>query len=299
MGMLDFNRRTFVQSGAILIGTLPLSWINAGSRSSEKPFRVGLVTDLHYADKPATGTRHYRRTPEKLAEAATVFSECEVNMIVELGDLIDAADSVDQELEYLRHIDQQFADICSDRHYVLGNHCVHTLHKHEFLDAIGQDKSFYSVDRGGVHWIVLDSCFRSDGDPYGRQNFEWTDPNIPEDELLWLQEDLSANSLPVIVLAHQRLDVDNHYGVKNAAAVRRKLEKSGQVVAVFQGHNHINDLQTVGGIHYCTLTAMVEGSAEEDNGYSVLEIDSDGSLRLTGFRRQVSQELSPVTQEAP
>ena len=37
-------------------------------------------------------------------------------------------------------------------------------------------------DRGGFHFVVLDACFRSDGVPYGRKNFKWTDTKIPPAE---------------------------------------------------------------------------------------------------------------------
>ena len=39
------------------------------------PLHIGLVTDLHYADKPPAGTRHYRETLAKLAEAAEQFEK--------------------------------------------------------------------------------------------------------------------------------------------------------------------------------------------------------------------------------
>ena len=61
---------------------------------------VGLVTDLHYADKPPAGSRHYRETLDKLAEAAEQFGKHKPAFLVELGDFIDAADSVDAELGF-------------------------------------------------------------------------------------------------------------------------------------------------------------------------------------------------------
>lgn len=90
----------------------------------------------------------------------------------------------------------------------------------------------------------------------------------------------------VVVFAHQRLDVSDAYGVKNNADVRKILEASGQVLAVFQGHSHQNDLHEINNIHYCTLVAMVEGSGAANNGYSLLDLQSDGTLRLSGFSRQ-------------
>ena len=259
--------------------------------AENKPaLKVGLVTDLHYADKPPAGSRHYRETPAKLAEAATHFSQDQLAFLVELGDFIDAADTVEAELGYLKRINRDFSAICNERHYVLGNHCVYTLTKQEFLGGVEQEKSYYSFDSGDFHFVVLDSCFRSDGVPYGRKNFEWTDPNIPAAEVQWLEADLNSTTKKTIVFAHQRLDVNNHYGVKNAAEVRQVLEESGKVLAVFQGHSHKNDHRDIGGIHYCTLVAMGEGSGAENNGYSGMSLATDGTIIVKGFRKQADYQ---------
>ena len=172
---------------------------------------------------------------------------------------------------------------------MLGNHCVYTLTKQEFLDGVEQEQSYYSFDQGNYHFVVLDSCFRSDGQPYGRKNFEWTDPNIPDAELDWLKNDLSTNSKPTVVFAHQRLDVSTHHGVKNAASVRAILE-SAEVQLVLQGHSHQNDHKEINGIHYCTLVAMIEGAGVTNNGYSVMTLANDGSIQISGFRKQKGYE---------
>jgi alkaline phosphatase len=279
------GRRTFIRNGALVLGA-SANGLSAGAEDPAAGVKFGVVTDLHYADKPAVGSRHYRETPEKLAEAAERLSLQRLEFMVELGDFVDAADSVEKELGYLRRIDRQFAAINPQRHYVLGNHCVHTLTKQEFLAGVERPRSYYSFDQGGWHFIVLDSCFRSDGQPYGRKNFQWTDANIPDAELEWLAADLKETRNRTIVFAHQRLDVQNNYGVKNAAAVRQRLEESGKVSLVLQGHSHKNDLHDIAGIHYCTMVAMVEGSGQQHNGYSVVDVNADGTIRIDGFRKQ-------------
>lgn len=284
------QRRAYLQDGALILAAATLSPRSLLAEESASRVRVGLITDLHYADKPPAGTRHYRETLTKLAEAARQFEQDKPTLLVELGDFIDAADSVEVERKYLKTINQKFASLCDDRHYVLGNHCVDTLHKEEFLGEVEREKSYYSFERGGIHFVVLDSCFRSDGTPYGRKNFRWTDANVPPAELEWLKSDLQAHQKPTIVFAHQRLDVSNNHGVKNNAEVRRILEASGNVVAVFQGHSHQNDLKQIGGIHYCTLVAMVEGAGATNNGYSLMDISAKGTIRLTGFRKQKSHQ---------
>jgi predicted phosphodiesterase len=275
---IRLGRRAFLKHGTLVLTAVSMSSLNsrdvfANVNDDAQRLRVGMITDLHYADKAPAGTRHYRET-----------------FVVELGDLIDAADSVEVEQSYLKTINREFSTICKDRHYVLGNHCVDTLKKEEFLGGVEQEKSFYSFDRAGFHFVVLDSCFRSDGEPYGRKNSQWNDANIPVAELEWLKDDLKANEKPVVVFAHQRLDVSNNHGVKNNSEVRTIFESSGRVFAVFQGHSHQNDLKEIGGIHYCTLVAMVEGSGAENNGYSLMEIETNGTIHLTGFRNQKSHD---------
>lgn len=280
------GRRALLKDGTLVLTAATLDSGRLLADDSASNLRLGLVTDLHYADKPPAGSRHYRETPDKLAEAAESFGKQQPAFIVELGDFIDAADSVDAELGYLKRINRDFVAICKLRHYVLGNHCVYTLTKQEFLGSVEQKESYYSFDSGEFHFVVLDSCFRSDGEPYGRENFEWTDPNIPAAEVEWLKADLKHTTKKTVVFAHQRLDVSNHYGVKNAVEVRKVLEESGNVLAVFQGHSHKNDHKEIGGVHYCTLVAMVEGSGAENNGYSVMSLARDGTIRIEGFRKQ-------------
>lgn len=293
MKPLTTTRRSFFHDGSLLLLSAGLAASQPaalGAEDRQRRVRIGLVTDLHYADKPAAGSRHYRETLTKIAEAGEQFQKDKPDFVVALGDIIDAADSVEVEKQYLARINKELTSLPGDKYYVLGNHCVATLTKAEFLAGVGQKRSHYSFDAGGFHFVVLDACFRADGQAYGRNNFKWNDANIPEDQVEWLRADLKATTSQTIVFAHQRLDVKNDHGVKNAERVRRVLEDSGRVLAVFQGHSHKNDLKEIGGIHYCTLVAMVEGSGPENNGFSVMDLFDGGLIRLTGFRKQANYE---------
>lgn len=287
------HRRAFLRGSSLVLSASALTSSNSLFADELPPtLRVALVTDMHYADKDSVGTRHYRETLPKLAEAATQFATDKPDFLVELGDLIDAADSPEVELRYLAKINEPFAAIAQDRHYVLGNHCVDMLTKEEFLGHVGQKESYYSFDRKGVHFVVLDACFRKDGKPYGRKNSAWDDANIPESEIDWLRQDLKKAEGKVIVLAHQRLDGNSSHCVKNAAEVRSVLEGSKKVLAVFQGHSHQNATTEIEHIHYCTLVAMVEGSGETNNSYTLLDIHSNGTLHVRGFRKQKNYDWS-------
>lgn len=280
-------RRTFLADGTLLLAS------GLAGRALAAPaggVTFGLVTDIHYADKPPAGTRHYRESLPKLEAAAESLRGAAPTFVVELGDLVDAADSPATELGWLATIDRAFAAASPDRHYVLGNHCVDTLTKEEFLGRVGKEESFHSFDRGGFHFVVLDACFRADHEPYGRRNSVWTDANIPPAELEWLAADLAAATVPTVVFAHQRLDGTGDHFVRGAGEVRKVLEASGRVLAVFQGHSHQNALSTIGGIHYCTLVAMVEGSGAESSGWALVHVSPDASIRVEGLARQESHD---------
>lgn len=287
------DRRIFIRQSSLFLCGSALAWnvradLVAAEAAAKPRVRIGLVTDLHYADKAPAGTRHYRASSAKLAEAAERFRQERMDLVIELGDVIDSADSLEVEQDYLRRIAKEFRTIPGQHHFVLGNHCVFNLTKDEFLEVVGQKQASYSFDLGGYHFVVLDACFRKDGVPYGRQNFTWTDALVPAAEAAWLRADLAQTRHKTLVFVHQRLDVEPPYGVSNAPEIRQILEESGRVLAVFQGHHHRGDYQEIRGIHYCTLAAMIEGPGPESNAYAILDILPGDTLRLTGFRKQRS-----------
>jgi predicted phosphodiesterase len=284
------TRRAFLQNSTLCLAGF--SSLRAADLDAKPLLRVGLMTDLHYADKEPTKTRFYREALAKLDEAVEHMNREKPALVVELGDFIDQADSVEKEIEWLKTMESHYAKLTMPRHYVLGNHCVGTLTKQEFAQHTKAAVSFESFEAAGMTFLSLDACFRSDGTPYSRKNFDWKDANVPKAELAWLETELGKASGPVIVFAHQRLDNDKAHAVKNAAEVRSLLEKSGKVHAVFQGHSHKNGYKQIAGIHYTTLVAMVEGSGAENSGYTMLDIMPDSSLRLKGFRKQVNRTLN-------
>jgi len=79
--------------------------------------------------------------------------------------------------------------------------------------------------------------------------------------------------------------------VVNRAEVRAEFERSGKVLAVFQGHDHKGAYSFINGIHYYTLRAMIEGSGPDNNAYALVDVHPDWSLTVTGYRRAVSRDL--------
>jgi alkaline phosphatase len=286
------------QGTLLLAGSLLFreSWLWAEEPQERPALRLGLVTDPHYADKPPAGNRYFRESLGKVAEAAKRLQADKPDLTVSLGDLVDSAASLEAEKAALRRVVHELAALAGPHHYVLGNHCVENLTKPEFLAIVGQARSFDSFDAGGYHFVILDSCFRSDGAPYGRKNFRWGDAQVPPAEREWLRADLQQTPHKTIVLAHQCLDLPAPMGVTNASQVREILEESGKVLAVIQGHFHYGNYQELGDVHYCTLSAIVEGTGAKNNSYALLDLLPGDAIRITGFCKQKSYHWQPQPQ---
>ena len=169
---------------------------------------------------------------------------------------------------------------------MIGNHDVATLTKAQFVDGAGMPGPNYSFDSGEIHCIVLDANYKKDFTPYNAGNFNWTQTYVPPDELKWLKADLKTTARKTVVFVHQPLDDEKGaHGVKNSPEVRRILERSGKVLAVFQGHNHRGAYRRINGIHYSTMRAMVAGPGLENNSYALAHI-SAGGVKVKGFVKQ-------------
>lgn len=292
------DRRKFLKysaAGMVALSADPFSLFAKG-----KPIlSFGVVTDSHYADRDAVGTRHYRESISKMEEAMKEMNSKKVNFVIHLGDFKDQAEHPDERstIGFLQRLEKAFATYKGPRYHVLGNHDADSISKQQFLQhventGIGKEHPHYSFDHNNMHFVVLDGDFTKDGVAYEKGNFDWKDSFIPQNQIDWLRNDLIKTALPTIVFVHQLLDDvdDPSYCVHNAGAVRRVLDESGKVRAVFQGHRHKDRYNKLKGIHYCTLPAMVDYSGLENNSFSIIEVYPDG-LNMLGYKRAASRRM--------
>lgn len=300
------TRRTFLKASVGTVTSTALWGLAGGcdskgqlSSSKQRTMRFGMVTDTHYADADPNGSRFYRETPAKLSECVELMNTQKVDFLIELGDFKDQDRKPNEQntLEYLKKIEGIFQTFNGPKYHVLGNHDMDSISKPQYLECItntgiARDRSYYSFDKGGVHFVVFDANYNSDGSDYDHGNFDWTDSNIPAAQIDWLTADLAATKLPTICFSHQLYDGSGIYYVKNAPQVRQVFQDSAKVVAVFQGHYHEGDYNQIEGIHYYTLKAVIEGSGVENNAYAVVEVDPQANITVVGYRKAVSKELS-------
>ena len=296
------SRRCFLLNSGILIAGYAFGAKHGYANGlNETRARFGIVTDIHYADAPANGTRHYRESLAKMRECVELMNGQNVDFLIELGDFKDQ-NSVGDETSSLQHlgaIESVFQQFNGKRYHVLGNHDVDSISKRQFSSlvqnsGIEQQRHYYSFDSNGLHFNVLDANYRANGADYDHGNFDWTDANVPYSQLEWLEQDLASTSFPSIVFVHQQMDGDDDYCVRNAAPVRHVLQERNKVLTVFQGHKHSGDYSCIENIHYYTLRAMVEESGAENNSYAIVDVHKNNDIYVTGYHKAVDKKLPTV-----
>jgi hypothetical protein len=93
---------------------------------------------------------------------------------------------------------------------------------------------------------------------------------VPKKQLRWLKSNLSQTKKPVILFVHYGLAEDNmkgnfwfekepHYALlQNRQIIRKIIEESKKVKAVFSAHQHWNRMHIHKGIPYFTVTSLIE-----------------------------------------
>lgn len=295
------NRRRFMATTLSVLAAISFPSFAFGRRKG-RSLRFGILTDIHYADRNPNmeSGRYYRQSLQKVRECVEVMNREKVDFLIEIGDLKDQGDPPDESetLSYLAAIESELQEFSGPVFHVLGNHDMDSLSKIQFLDQItneGQYDSlnYYSFSSHGYHFEVLDANYSIDGSDYDHGDFDWTKAFIPHRQLEWLRTDLALTGKPVIVFIHHQLDSpkvpDKRHCPVNADEVRRILEDSGKVKAVFQGHYHKGSFSEINGIFYYTLKAVVDGEGLENNNYAIVELNDVDPIKVRGFRKTKDQ----------
>ncbi len=298
---MSTSRRKFIKQSSILTVATTIVPLHACS-PIKNTIRFGLTTDSHYADREDAGTRYYRQSLNKMQEFVEVMNTEKVDFVIHLGDFKDEdlnkkeADT----LHYLRQLESEYAKFQGSRFHCVGNHDVDSITKEQFLlnvenTGISNNKSYYSFNKNGFHFIVLDANFNKDGSHhFFKEGSDWLDTNLTQKQINWLKEDLKNTQLPTIVFCHHPLfeyyHDGNKYHINDFKEVQQILETSKKVLAVFQGHIHNEEFREINNIHYITQFGMVDYSGLENNSFAIVELTSN-SLKVEGFKRTSKKVL--------
>lgn len=223
--------------------------------------RIAFVTDVHFGpDARYDGQlrKLSQQAPRLLAATLEQIEAAKPDLVVNLGDVVQDESPEADRAAYTAFLDVM-ARCSAPVLHVAGNHdLVHAIPA-ELGARWGRTDGacHYAVDHGDLHFIVL----RSD----------MTETvNLAPEQLAFLEQALAATQRRTVVLVHHPLgDMDvsaNRWfyrqpelcHVQERSAARAIIERSGKVVAVFNGHVHWNHLAVHAGIPYVTVQSMIE-----------------------------------------
>ncbi len=266
----------------------------------------GLMADCQYADAETRGSRFYRESPRKLAEAVDELNRRELAFTFHLGDFID------RDFESFDDLAPIMEKLKSPLRHALGNHDfdVADEFKAQVPGKLGLERGYYSFRRAGFHFIVIDTTEIS---PYrnpastaqdkaaeaelgklksaGSLAAKPSNGRPGDDQIAWLEGELiaakAANQTALVFGHHPILPFAGH-SIWNATALDEILQKHRAAKLYINGHNHAGGYANADGFHYLTLDGMLE--TKDQNAFAVVDLYSD-RLELTGFGRQESQTL--------
>ena len=237
--------------------------------------KIGLFTDCHYCRAEYIGqTRRPSLSISKIKEAMDEFKSREVDMVFCLGDMTDHDESSTKEqiIECFNEAMQLIKSYNIPFYLIPGNHDYLVMSAEDMEREAGFKAPPYTVEAEAYSFIILDANYRSNMVRFDTAGVEWTDSNLPPDQVEFLKSRLSSSKKQCIVLVHENLDysVDKMHIIKNAEKIRDIIKNSHRVSYVIQGHYHKGKESIIDNIPYITLPAMCEG---EGNSFKILDLE--------------------------
>lgn len=261
---IPLGRRDFLKiSGLAALGacTSKLAVTAAPEPTSTAPGNLEFVffTDIHLQPE-LHGVEGSEKCFRQIAALKPAFALCG-------GDLVFDANKVPAEransLYDLYSKTEHLLDV--PLHRTIGNHDVFNLAgsggKKIYEDRFGA--TYSSFDHSGYHFVLLDSVSLTD-------DHDW-EGRISAEQLAWLAADLArvGPAVPVIITTHiplvtaytcyrlsgARPATKSYFTVANAAEVLKVIEPY-RVIAVLQGHTHVNEVVSYKGCEFITSGAV-------------------------------------------
>lgn len=236
----DLNRRSFIKSSALAGAALVLPLNVFPLSNSKETIEFGLIADIH------KDVMH--DADERLQAFIDAADQKDLDFIMQLGDFCRPYD-----------YNQKFLDIFNkyegDKYHILGNHDTDGGFTREQVKAYwNMPENYYSFDKKGVHFIVLDG---NDPNPTPWSGYNRYIGEIQEE---WLVNDLEKTNMPTVIFSHQSLELE-YDGIANMKEIRKILEETNlkagfkKVLCCINGHTHTDYATQINDIHYVQINS--------------------------------------------
>lgn len=267
---------------------------------SKKAMRIAHITDVHLSAG--------NDAPNRLNSCIDEIKKHKIDFFLNGGDTIMAADydhitreQVGEMWGLWRASRNRFSEY--EMHSCLGNHDMwwaapnkkDPMYGKGFaMQQLGMPSPYYSFDRDGWHFIVLDSN-NDGGGALGSEQMQWLDDDMAK----------LAKGTPVLVMSHYPILSAGTHTVggnhKDSKPITKLFYKhSDKKIYCISGHVHLFDTAVYNNVHYFCNGSMCgywwgEGDKESAHkywyhetspGYAILDLYSDGTLVNTYYPHQ-------------
>jgi predicted phosphodiesterase len=301
------NRRQFIQSvgvAGLALSARSLTFAAAPATQPAGAVRIGVITDLHH--QLFKKDQRFRLTAFIDRAVATP-----TDFILQCGDFCYPAGCPELLPEWNR--------FTGEKYHVLGNHDMDKCDKATIMKLWGMPAAYFSFDRGGFHFVVLDRNNFRNADksiiPYSHGNWyraKEIDLNCMDNaQMAWFKDDLAKTQKPTVIFMHQPIvatDFPTQLGngdelltaIESANLAARDKTGHPRVIAAFLGHDH-NDLYAErNGTHFVLLNSAsyaytsYGASFYRDPLYSFITFDPAGKITIEGTSSQYSSASTPA-----
>lgn len=290
------QRRELLKKLSIAAGAIAVSGgsVSAEEQRSKKKrvLRIAHITDVHI--------RPEHDAPNRFRKCVEEIKKYRIDFFLNGGDTIYAADynhitrdRVNEQWKIWEGCRNEIKEY--EVHSCLGNHDMWwaapdkqdaMYGKDHVVKRLGTPHRFYSFDKKGWHFIILDSNNKNAG-------------SLDDEQRRWLEEDLAKlpTGTPVICLSHYPilavctiLDGGNHTDSKYISDLFYKHRD--KKITCLSGHIHLQDTAEYNGVHYfCNgaLSGFWWENGDKDSagkyyykqtapGYAIVDLFEDGTV---------------------
>jgi len=292
------NRRDFIAKFALAAvavgagGVRSFAFDASKKTTSGKSLHIGWITDIRHG--------YIKDATQRLSAFMEAVSKRKLDFILQGGDFCHPT----AEAKPFVALWEQFK---GDRYHVLGNHDMDLGTKDQVMALWGMKDKYYSFDKGGFHFVVLDCNYMLKDDKYvdfANSNY-YVDRNnrdlVSPEQIEWLKTDLEATDKQTIIISHQALDeIWDGFAVPNRHLVRKVIDDANnrtdlqKVIACFCGHHHLDDHSYINKVHYFQMNSASyyyvgtgfgsdgDKAAYQDPLYAFVTIDPAGEITIEG-----------------